>query len=133
MKETKIIELDTNIDNIITKNNKINERINIFSNKQINIEYFLYTDGTVKHLETWIDKKPYERDNFLKGCNIPIKRFEFEVSDANILLIEKYYGNKKINNLYINENYIKSIDLYQLSITEREKIMIKKMENIIWK
>ena len=66
-----------------------------------------------------MDKKPYDRDIFLEGCNHTIKRYEFEVEDAEIIILEKKYQEKTIKNLYIHEeNLYKAINhhLYQVSI-----------------
>ena len=78
------------IENILLKK----EKLFLFHSEEQDIKYFLETDGTVSHIRTWIDKKPYDRDNFLEGCNHTIKRYEFEVEDAEIIILEKKYQEK---------------------------------------
>ena len=78
------------IENILLKK----EKLFLFHSEEQDIKYFLETDGTVNHIRTWVDKKPYDRDNFLEGCNHTIKRYEFEVEDAEIIILEKKYQEK---------------------------------------
>lgn len=106
------------------------EKVNLFFSKKENISYSLYTDGDIEHLDTWIDKRAYVSDSFLQGCS-PVKRFEFYIMNANVLLIEKHYQNNRIRNLYMNQDYLDKCvnsNIYQVSITEKERLMIKKME-----
>lgn len=114
-----------------------NKKIYLFYSMEEQIEYFLYTDGNIEHLDTWLDKKPGDKDLFLEFCHPKkgfIKRFEFKVEDANILLLEKRYQKQKKYNLYLNqENLYKIINnnIYRISISSAEKIKVKKMEKII--
>lgn len=116
---------------------KKNKKIYLFYSMEEQIEYSLYTDGSAEHLDTWLDKKPGDQDLFLEFCRPRrgyIKRFEFQIEDANILLLEKRYQERKIYNLYINqEDLYKIINnyIYRVSISPTEKIKIKKMEKII--
>ncbi len=106
------------------------EKINLFFNQQEKVFYSLYTDGDIEHFDTWIDKKPYDRDDFLIGCS-QAKRFEFYLTNANILLIEKHYQTKMAYHLYMDQDHLYKIannQLYQISISEKEKLIIKKME-----
>lgn len=106
------------------------EKVYLFFSKKENVNYSLYTDGDMEHLDTWIDKKPYNSDIFLQGCS-SVKRFEFQITNANILLIEKQYQENILRNLYINEDQLYKIinnQLYKVAISEKEKLMIKKME-----
>lgn len=114
-----------------------NKKIYLFYSAEDKIEYSLYTDGNTEHLDTWLDKKPGDNDLFLEFCQ-PIKgfikRFEFQIKDANILLLEKRYQEKKIYNLYLNqENLYKIINnnIYRISISTTERMKVKKMEKII--
>ena len=107
------------IENILLKK----EKLFLFHSEEQDIKYFLETDGTVNHIRTWVDKKPYDRDNFLEGCNHTIKRYEFEVEDAEIIILEKKYQEKTIKNLYKAINH----HLYQVSINEKENIMVKRI------
>ncbi len=105
------------------------EKIYLFFSKREEVSYSLFTDGDVEHWDTWIDKKPEARDPFLVQCPT-IKRFEFHVQNANVLLLEKKYHDSMIRNLYIDENHLYKVinnHLYQVSIGSRENIMIKKI------
>ena len=107
------------------------QKVYLFFNKEERIDYSLYTDGDVNHVDTWIDKKPGDRDSFLQGVPT-VSRYEFEITNANILLIEKIKKDISIRHLYINEdNLYKIINnyLYQISINQKGKIKIKRMEH----
>ena len=110
-------------------------KIYLFHNNIDMISYSLCTDGTLTHIDTWIDKKPGGTDSFLDGCSTS-KKFEFRLNNASIALLEKTRGNSVVRNLYINEQeLLKAItrSMYKVEITENEKIMIKKMEDSFWK
>ena len=126
------IELQENIDGIfpilpiITKK----EKISLFFSKKEKVFYSLYTDGDLEHINTWLDKRPYDKDAFLQGCST-VKRFDFYLTYANILIVEKNYQNHSIRNLYLNQDYLYKVinnQIYQISINEKENIKIKKME-----
>ena len=105
------------------------EKVYLFFSRQQEVAYSLYTDGNIEHIDTWIDKKPYDRDSFLKECSF-IKRFEFQITNANVLLVEKKYQNRTIRNLYLDQDNLYKIinnKLYQISISSSEKIMIKRI------
>lgn len=108
------------------------QKVYLFFSREQDVNYFLYTDGDIEHIDTWMDKKPYDRDSFLEGClPLPtVKRFEFYVTNANILLVDKYYQGKQIRNLYVDQdNLFKVINnhLYQVCISPKEKLMIKRI------
>lgn len=110
------------------------KKVYLFFGKEQEVNYSLYTDGNIEHLDTWCDKKPYDRDVFLEGCKIDssrwIDRFEFEITDANVLMVEKKFQNKVMRNLYINQDSLDKIildRLYQVVISSKGKIMIKKI------
>lgn len=129
-----IIDDTKDIDNILPISLLLEEKkiISLFYSLDERVNYTLCTDGTIEQLETKIDNYPYYSDSFLTGCGI-VKRINFKVHDANILLIEKQYKNKKIKNLYIDlDNLYKVINynLYQVSITEKENVKIKKVGNL---
>lgn len=107
------------------------ERVLLFFNKEQGVAYSLYTDGDVEHIDTWVDKKPWDRDPFLDGCST-VSRFEFSITNANILLIEKRYQGSIVRNLYLDqERLYKVINnyLYKVCVSPKEKIMIKRLEN----
>lgn len=123
----------TNIFSIEELNNK--NKIYLFHNQTERVNYSVCTDGILQHTDTWIDKWPSKLDSFLEEC-FTCKRFEFKLSNANIVLLEKKKDNKLMRNLYINENEILKVlnkSMYCVTITEKEKIMIKKMEDMFWK
>lgn len=115
---------------LITLNRK---KVYLFSSKEHDVDYSLCTDGDIEHLDTWCDKKPYERDSFLKECQIKsgrwINRFEFSITDANVILVEKKYQDSIIRNLYINLDNIENIvkDFYQVTINSKDNLKIKKI------
>lgn len=120
-----------NISNIFPLSNIVlkREKIYLFYSKQEKVCYSFYTDGSLEHLSTWIDKRPYQRDSFLEECN-PVKRFEFSIEDATFLLVDKEYGDKRIRNLFINDMNIQAIENnvgYQLSVNNNENIKVKRM------
>lgn len=103
--------------------------VNVFYNKDDEVEYSLYTDGNIEHLDTWLDDKPHQRDFFLMGCG-RLRRLEFKITDAKVLLIEKKRGNNIVKNLYIDEeNTFKIIvsNIYKVSATDSGKVKIKRM------
>lgn len=111
------------------------QKIYLFHEPKEKVDYSLCTDGNIEHIETWVTKKPYQFDSFLEGCQT-VKRFTFDLDDANIVLIQKKYQNQIVRNLYIDESNIDKIlmnSLYQLSINQNEKIKIKRIGEIIWK
>ena len=113
--------------------NIFHQKIYLFNDNLQQVEYKLLTDGDIDHINTWIDKKPYEKDSFLEGCS-SMKRYEFILDNANILLVEKKKKDCIVKNLYIdNDTLYKIINnyLYQISINERGNIKIKKMEKLI--
>lgn len=133
MKEIESIKENYNINNIFPIAPIVLQRqkVYLFFSEEQKVDYSLYTDGNIEHIDTWIDKKPYDIDPFLEGCST-MKRFDFEITNANVLLIEKNYRDHKVKNLYVEQaNLYKVINngLYQVSISSREKIMIKRMEN----
>lgn len=106
------------------------EKIYLFYSEKEKIDYSLYTDGNLSHIDTWIDKKPSQRDIFL-GNSSKIKRLEFLLEDANFLLIDKKYQDKRIRNLYIDlENFENVVydGIYQVSVNEKENLKIKRLE-----
>lgn len=108
------------------------KELNLFHSKEEQIDYSLLTDGNISHIDTWMDKRAYEKDSFLEGCGV-VLRFNFILDNANILILEKKYKEKKIKNIYINEDTIYKIInnmLYQVSINEYGNIKIKKMEKL---
>lgn len=120
-----------NISNIFPLTNITLKRVKVhlFYSKKEKVNYILYTDGSLEHLATWMDKKPYQSDSFLEECGL-VKRFDFLLEDAIFLLVDKNYDNKKIRNLFIDENninIIKNSEIYQLSINSNENIKIKRM------
>lgn len=108
------------------------QKVYLFFSKEQDVNYSLYTDGDVEHLDTWVDKRPYDRDSFFEKCLMEpaIKRYEFYVTNANVLLVEKYYQGNIVRNLYVDQdNLFKVINnqLYQVCISSKEKIMIKRI------
>lgn len=106
--------------------------INLFYNKDEEVDYCLYTDGNVEYLDTYLDDHPHQRDLFLEGCG-RLKRLEFLVTNAKMLLIEKKRHDNVIKNLYIDEKNIMKVvmsNIYKVSSSENGKVMIKRMENI---
>lgn len=116
-----------------------NKPIYLFNGLEQKINYSLYTDGNTEHLDTWLDKRPRDRDSFLASCDLVnryINRFEFQITEANLILLEKKYQDRMVRELYINEKELYKIinnQIYQVTITPREHIKIKKMEKIKWK
>lgn len=119
------------IDIKLVKSNILKEeKVNVFYSRDNDINYKLRTDGNNSHIHTWIDKRPYQRDCFLMECTNPIKRFEFVVEDAKIIILEKRYKEKIVKDLYINLNDIYKIinnQLYEIEINDKENINIKKV------
>ena len=128
----KEIQEKWQIDNIYPISNITlkREKIYLFYSEKEKVDYSLYTDGNLNHIDTWIDKRPSQRDIFL--CNSgKIKRLEFLLEDANFLLIDKKYQDKRIRNLYIDlENFENVVydGIYQVSINEKENLKIKRLE-----
>jgi len=126
------IKIEYNIDNILSLRefNLKKERINLFYSKEKLIEYSLYTDGSIELINTWLDKRPYQRDSFLNDCDT-VKRLEFSIDEANFFLLDKKYNSKRIRNLYIEyENIDKIIEdkIYQVMINSYQNIKIKRLE-----
>lgn len=122
------------IDNILPISLLLEEKkvISLFHSIEEDVNYSLYTDGTIELVEIRIDKWPHYCDDFLKTCG-KVNKFNFKVSDANLLLIKKQYKDKKVKNLYIDLNNMYKVinyNLYQVSITEKENIKIKKVGNL---
>ena len=120
-----------NISNVFPVSSIILERVNIhlFYSKKERINYSIYTDGSLEHEDTWIDKRPGERDLFLENCGI-VKRFDFLLEYANFMLIDKKYDNVVERNLYIcnDINMIDENNIYQVLINEKENLKIKRLE-----
>lgn len=116
-----------------------NRKIFLYHSTEENIDYSLYTDGNTEHLDTWLDKQPKDRDSFLVDyhlVNTYIHRFEFQITEASLILLEKKCQNKVVRELYINEEELYKImnnQIYQVTITPKEHIKIKKMEKMKWK
>ena len=94
------------------------------------ISYILKTDGIVEEDDTWIDKRPYYRDSELKDF-IKLKRCDFLVDNANIVLVEKNICGQVIQDFYFNSDYFESFFkrkdfVYsEIDFNEREKIRVK--------
>lgn len=134
-KELSILKNNLGINNVFSLNDINPNKIYLFQNRTNHVSYSIYTDGILLHNDTWNDKWPSKLNPFLEGCST-CKRFEFKLSSSNIILIEKKMDNRLICNLYLNEKEIlKAINssMYGVSITEDEKIMIRKMEDGFWK
>ena len=104
--------------------------IYLFKSTQQDVNYEITTDGNIDHIDTWVDKKPYEKDKFLYQVE-NIKRYDFKITDANVVIIDKKYKNKTVRNLYINKEFLfKKINpvLNNVSINEKGNIKIKRME-----
>lgn len=120
------------ISNVFPLSNITLKRVNVhlFYSKKESVNYSIYTDGSLNHLDTWVDKKPWERDQFLENCG-RIKRFDFLLEDdANFVLIDKKYNGIVERNLYIcgDINVIEESKIYQVSINEKENLKIKRLE-----
>lgn len=112
-----------------------NNKVHLFYDQNQEVNYSLCTDGDIEHLSTWIDKHPSDRDSFLECCT-KLKRFDFQVIDASILLLEKRHQDRVVRNLYIDEEKLYNIiysRVYQISINTRENITVKRMEKMRWK
>ena len=120
-----------NISNVFPVSSITLKRVNIhlFYSKKERINYSIYTDGSLEHEDTWIDKRPGERDLFLENCGI-VKRFDFLLEYANFMLIDKKYDNVVERNLYIcnDINMIDENNIYQVLINEKENLKIKRLE-----
>ena len=94
------------------------------------ISYILKTDGIVEEDDTWIDKRPYYRDSELIDF-IKLKRCDFLVDNANIVLVEKNICGQVIQDFYFNSDYFESFFkrkdfVYsEIDFNEREKIRVK--------
>ena len=94
------------------------------------ISYILKTDCIVEEDDTWIDKRPYYRDSELKDF-IKLKRCDFLVDNANIVLVEKNICGQVIQDFYFNSDYFESFFkrkdfVYsEIDFNEREKIRVK--------
>ena len=104
-----------------------------------NISYTLRTDGIVEEKETWIDKRPYHRDEMLKDYTT-LKRCDFIVNDANIVLIQKKISEITIQDFYFNNEYFESFInqkkdfIYsEIEFNEKEKIRVKALRFEVWK
>lgn len=103
-----------------------------------NISYILKTDGTVEEDDTWIDKRPYQRDSLLKDYGT-LTRCDFIISNANIVLIKKEISGKLIQDFYFNDEYFESLIkqkdfIYsQIEFNEKEKIRVKALKYEVWK
>lgn len=105
-------------------------KISLFYNEYEGVNYSLYTDGNLEHIGTWLDKWPYQKDPFLDKCG-RIKRFDFLLTKANFIFFDKTYDLKKERILYIDfANFDKIVNdrIYNVSITEKENIKIKRLE-----
>lgn len=115
------------------------KKIYLFHSTKEKIEYSLYTDGNTEHIETWTDKNPGARDSFLASCQPTdgyVSRFEFEITEANMILLEKKYQNRMIRELYINEQKLYKVinhQIYQITLNSKENIKVKKMEKLKWR
>ncbi len=99
----------------------------------------MYTDATVEHKRTWIDKYPYHFDpDWMPYA--PVKRIEFLVSDANFVLCEKKVGHRISQTLYINQECLEEFlkvgklrNVNQISLTENGCLKIKRLGELTWK
>lgn len=110
-----------------------NKKVFLFHDRDKDINYSFLTDGEVNHIDTWIDKYPNKKDSFLDDCGT-VKRYDFTLKDANILLLNKYYNGKFIKDLYINTNFLYRVlndTLYCVSINEYDNINIKKIKRLL--
>jgi len=106
--------------------------INLFYDKSEEVNYILYTDGCIEHLNTFLDDHPHQRDLFLKGCG-RLTRLEFIITDAKVLLVEKNRKDNKIKNLYIDFENINNLiipSINRISSSENGKVMIKKVVSV---
>lgn len=118
-------------DNIYSIDSVNKEKIYLFQGSYV--DYSLCTDGTVELLDVWVSKRPYEFDNFLEDST-NLKRYEFRISDANVLLLEKKHKNKIVRNLYVDKDNLYKIintSVFHVSINKRERLIIKKLEKIL--
>lgn len=103
-----------------------------------NISYVLKTDGKVEEKDTWIDKRPYQRDILLKDCGT-LKRCDFIIRNANIVLIQKRVLGQLIQDFYFNseyfETFLKQKDFIysEIDFNEKEKIRVKALRFDIWR
>jgi len=114
----------------LTELEQNNNKIYLFRGNDGKVMSTLYTDGSLDHLDTWIDKKPWERDSFFKDC-FGVKRFEFLVSDASFLLIEKINNYQRESVLYTDLTSLDTITInkiYSVSINDKENLKIKRLE-----
>lgn len=102
------------------------------------ISYILKTDGVVEEKDTWIDKRPYQRDILLKGHGT-LARCDFIIHDANLVLIQKEISGNMIQDFYFNHSYFESLRkqkefIYsQIEFNEKEKIRVKALKYEVWK
>ena len=99
----------------------------------------LYTDGIVELKNTWIDKYPYHFDpDWMPYA--PVKRVEFIITDANIVLAKKKIGDTTSRTLMINQEYWEHFmqihrlrGVNQISLTENGHLKIKRLGELTWK
>lgn len=102
------------------------------------ISYILKTDGVVEEKDTWIDKRPYQRDILLKDHGT-LARCDFIIHDANLVLIQKEISGNTIQDFYFNHSYFESLRkqkefIYsQIEFNEKEKIRVKALKYEVWK
>lgn len=112
------------------------KKISLYTGEKVNYE--LKTDGMIASSDIRIDKWPHYHDSDLEGIT-PLKRHDFIINDANIILVQKKIRNLKIQDFYLNNNYLESLLLDRrfiytyLSFTEKEKLMIKALGDEEWK
>lgn len=111
------------------------KKIYLFHDFSQTIDYRLYTDGMIEHLDTWMDKKPYRIDPFLENASTT-RRYEFSLQEASVLLIEKEYQEKRISHLYIQEkNMLKFAcdSAFEIGIGNNNNIKVKRIGRLEWK
>ena len=112
------------------------KKISLYTVEKVNYE--LKTDGMIIDSDIRIDKWPHYHDFDLEGIT-PLKRHDFIINDANIILVQKEIRNLKIQDFYLNNYYLESLLLDRrfiytyLSFTEKEKLMIKALGDEEWK
>mgnify|MGYP003316129810 CR=1 FL=1 len=117
----------------------LNKNIKVFSvflGK--NISYKIKTDGIVEEQEVRIDKWPQHREVLLTNHGT-LKRCDFIISNANLVLIEKTISNTTIQDIYINADYFEMVHNQnefiglEIDFNEKEKIRVKTLKSNLWK
>jgi len=103
-----------------------------------NITSHLLTDGNLELNCSHYDERIHLKDSFIPS-NIEIKNYEFLISNAKFVLINKNINGKLIRDLYMSLEYIDSLDkigdsIYkEVNINVEGKVKTKSLRGKIWK